>query len=146
MPRDDDHYRRWPKPIRDEEIRQGLFLRNLSPPEERGRISPRARAVLAGPPADRGWPLSVCGSGLTRSAAPGRPVFLGDCLAFCTAQYNAPGREALLATPAAEIRLRLQQQPWEPQVPTAGPGAVTEDRWQLSREGFRSGSTNEAQS
>jgi regulator of sirC expression with transglutaminase-like and TPR domain len=33
-PRDDDHYRHWPKPIRDEEIRQGLFLRNLSPQEE----------------------------------------------------------------------------------------------------------------
>ena len=33
-PRDDEHFRRWPKPIRDEEVRLGLFLRNLSPREE----------------------------------------------------------------------------------------------------------------
>ena len=33
-PRDDEHYRHWPKPIRDEDVRQGLFLRNLTPEEE----------------------------------------------------------------------------------------------------------------
>ena len=33
-PRDDEHFRRWPKPIPDEEIRQGLFLCNLTPREE----------------------------------------------------------------------------------------------------------------
>jgi RHS repeat-associated protein len=33
-PRDDEHFRHWPKPIREEEIRQGLFLRNLTPGEE----------------------------------------------------------------------------------------------------------------
>ena len=33
-PRDDEHYRRWPKPIRDEDVRAGLFLRNLTPQEE----------------------------------------------------------------------------------------------------------------
>ena len=33
-PRDDEHYRHWPKPIRDEDIGLGLFLRNLTPQEE----------------------------------------------------------------------------------------------------------------
>ena len=33
-PRDDEHYRHWPKPIRDEDVRAGLFLRNLTPEEE----------------------------------------------------------------------------------------------------------------
>jgi hypothetical protein len=33
-PRDDEHYRHWPRPIRDEDVRAGLFLRNLTPPEE----------------------------------------------------------------------------------------------------------------
>ena len=33
-PRDDEHFRRWPKPIRDEDVRLGLFLRNLTPQEE----------------------------------------------------------------------------------------------------------------
>ena len=33
-PRDDEHFRHWPKPIRDEDVRLGLFLRNLSPREE----------------------------------------------------------------------------------------------------------------
>jgi len=33
-PRDDEHYRHWPKPIRDEDVRRGLFLRNLTPEEE----------------------------------------------------------------------------------------------------------------
>jgi len=33
-PRDDEHYRHWPKPIRDEDVRAGLFLRNLTPQEE----------------------------------------------------------------------------------------------------------------
>jgi hypothetical protein len=33
-PRDDEHYRHWPKPISDEAIGLGLFLRNLTPEEE----------------------------------------------------------------------------------------------------------------
>jgi hypothetical protein len=33
-PRDDEHYRHWPKPIPEEEVRRGLFLRNLIPQEE----------------------------------------------------------------------------------------------------------------
>ena len=33
-PRDDAHYRHWPKPIREEDVRRGLFLRNLTTKEE----------------------------------------------------------------------------------------------------------------
>lgn len=33
-PRDDDHFRKWPKAISEEEVCQGLFLRNLTPREE----------------------------------------------------------------------------------------------------------------
>ena len=132
-PRDDEHFCHWPKPIRDDEVRQGLFLRNLSPREEYGRLSSRAWTVLVRPPADRTGPGGVCGSGAAGSADTGRAVFLA--IAFLLDRVvKYFGRDVLLATPATEIQLPPSAA-MGAAGPTACPGAVEEDRRQLSCEG-----------
>ena len=114
-PRDDDHFRRWPKPIRDEDVRQGLFLRNLSPQEE-------AAAFLR----ERGqcWLDHLRTEAALKAFAEAALLYprlpgLQFSWAVATVLHRAVeywGREMLLATPASELRLPPSEQPWEPQV------------------------------
>ena len=114
-PRDDDHYRHWPKPIRDEEIRQGLVSAEPHPARGACGLPPRARAVLAGPPADRGSPGSLCGSRATGPSVAGHPVRLAIASILDRAvKYSE--RDALLATAATDIQLPPTGQRWESQV------------------------------
>ncbi len=113
-PRDDEHFRRWPKPIPDEEIRQGLFLRNLTPQEEDAAFY-RERGQC--------WLDHLrTGPALEAFAEAGRlaPKLLGvQCAwAIATILHRAVeyfGRDMLLATRAADIRLPPSVEPWEPQ-------------------------------
>ncbi len=114
-PRDDEHFRRWPKPIPDEEIRQGLFLCNLTPREEAAAFY-RERGHC--------WLDHLrTGPALEAFAEAGRlaPKLLGvQCAwAIATILHRAVeyefGREVLFATPPAEVRLAPSVEPWEPQ-------------------------------
>jgi hypothetical protein len=114
-PRDDEHYRHWPKPIRDEEVRQGLFLGNLSPREEmaaflreRGqcwldhlRTGPALEAFAEAVRLAPRLPGVQCSWAIAS--------VLHGAVEYC-------GRDRLFATPAAEIRLPASEQPWDPQV------------------------------
>ncbi len=114
-PRDDDHFRRWPKPIRDEEVRQGLFLRNLSPREElaaflreRGqcwldhlRTEPALEAFAEAARLGPRLPGVQCAWAIA-------PILHRAVEYF--------GRDVLLATRGAEVQLPPTEQPWEPQV------------------------------
>jgi len=114
-PRDDDHFRRWPKPIREEEIRSGLFLRNLTPQEERAAfLRERGQCWLdhlrTQPALDAFAEAARLG-----------PRLPGVQCAWVVASilHRAVehfGRDVLLAMPATEIRLSPTEQPWEPQV------------------------------
>ena len=113
--RDDDHFRHWPKPVRDEEVRQGLFLRNLSAQEE-----------LAAFLRERGqcWLDHLrTGPGLEAFAEAARlgPRLPGIQCAWAIASIlhravERFGRDALFATPATAVQLPPSEQPWEPQV------------------------------
>ena len=114
-PRDDDHFRRWPKPIRDEEIRGGLFLRNLTPQEERAAfLRERGQCWLDHL---RTQPALEAFAEAARlySRLPG----LECSWAIASSLHRAVryfGREALFRTPVDVIQLPPSEQPWEPQV------------------------------
>lgn len=114
-PRDDDHFRHWPKPIRDEEVREGLFLRNLSSEEE-----------LAAFLRERGqcWLDHLRTGAALEAFTEAARIYSGlpgvQCSwAIASILHRAVeriGRETLFATPAAAVRLPPTEQPWEPQV------------------------------
>jgi regulator of sirC expression with transglutaminase-like and TPR domain len=114
-PRDDEHFRHWPKPIRDEEVRLGLFLRNLSPREEVAAFF-RERGQC--------WLDHLrTGPALEAFAEAARlaPQLLGVQCSWAVASIlhrtvEYFGRDVLFATPAADIRLPASLQAWEPQV------------------------------
>jgi len=114
-PRDDDHFRHWPKPIRDDEVRQGLFLRNLSSQEEMAAfLRERGQCWLdhlqTGPALEAFAEAARLGPRL-----PG----VQCAWAIASTLHRAVerfGRDALLATPPAALRLPPSEHPWEPQV------------------------------
>ena len=114
-PRDDDHYRHWPKPIRDEEVRQGLFLRNLSPPEERAAfLRERGQCWL-----DHLWTEPALEAFVEAARLYPRLPGLECSWAIASVLHRAVeywGREVLLATPASQLRLPPSEHSWEPQV------------------------------
>ena len=109
------HFCRWPKPIPDEEIRQGLFLRNLSPDEEVAAFF-RERGQC--------WLDHLrTGPALEAFAEAARlaPKLLGvQCpWAIATILHRAVeyfGRDMLFGMLPAEVRLAPSVEPWEPQV------------------------------
>ncbi len=114
-PRDDEHYRHWPRPIRDEDVRHGVFLRNLTPREEEAAfLRERGQCWL-----DHLWTEPAMRA--FAEAARMHPRLPGVQCAWAIASVldravKYFGREGLFATPAAEIQLPPSEQPWEPQV------------------------------
>jgi len=112
-PRDDEHFRHWPKPIRDEDVRRGIFLRNLLPLEERAAFL-RERGQCWLDHLQTGHALEAFTQALAL-----RPHLPGlECAWQIASLLHAAvewfGHEALLATPAAEIRLPPGAAWWEP--------------------------------
>ncbi len=113
-PRDDEHFRRWPKPISDDEIRQGLFLCNLRPQEEvaafyRERGQCWLDHLRTGPALEA----------FAEAARLAPQLFGVQCAwAIATILHRAVeyyGRDVLFGMPPAEIRLPPSVEPWEPQ-------------------------------
>ena len=115
-PRDDEHFRHWPRPIRRRRGSPGHVF------EESDRLRKRRRRFSA----------SVGSAGST-TCGPSRPWRhlrrQAECIRGSQAcSVRGPlhpilhravkyfGREGLFATPAAEIELPPSEQPWEPQV------------------------------
>ena len=114
-PRDDEHYCHWPKPIRDEDVRQGLFLRNLSPPEERAAFL-RERGQCWLDHLRPGLALeSFAEAAHLFSRLSGLQCSWAVACIFQRA-VQCFGREVLLNTPVSELRLASSEQSWEPQV------------------------------
>ena len=111
-PRDDDHFRRWPKPIRDEDIRRGLFLRNLEPHEERAAfLRERGQCWLDHLRTD--CALESFSEALAlRARLPGL-----DCAhAIATVIHHVVeevGREAVLRMALGDLHLLLLDRRWE---------------------------------
>ena len=114
-PRDDDHFRHWPKPIRDEDIRQGLFLRNLSPQEERAAfLRERGQCWLDHLRTEAALEAFVEAARLY-ARLPG----LQFSWALATVLHRAVkcwGREILFATSVTEVQLPPMEHSWEAQV------------------------------
>jgi len=114
-PRDDDHFLRWPKPIRDEEILAGLFLRNLTPQEELAVfLRERGQCWL-----DHLWTEPALEAFAQAARLASRLPGVQCACAIASMLHRAVeyfGRETLFATPAAEIQLPTSEQPWEPQI------------------------------
>ena len=112
MPRDDDHFRRWPKPIRHEDVRLGLFLRNLEPHEERAAFL-RERGQCWLDHLRTGPALEAFSEALSlRARLPGL-----DCAhAIATVLHHVveeAGREAVLRMSLGELQLLLLDRHWE---------------------------------
>jgi hypothetical protein len=115
LPRDDEHFRRWPKPVSDEEVRQGIFLQNLSPPEElaaflreRGqcwlehlRTRPALEAFAQAARLNPRLPRIDCA------------LAIGRVLHRAVEHW---GRESLFALPAAALRLPPPENPRDAQL------------------------------
>jgi regulator of sirC expression with transglutaminase-like and TPR domain len=114
-PRDDDHFRHWPKPIPEEDIRQGLFLRNLTPQEERAAfLRERGQCWLDHLRTERAMEAFAEAARLY-ARLPGLQCSWAvatvlDRIVKCW------GRDMILATRLPELRLMPSEQPWEPQV------------------------------
>ena len=111
-PRDDDHFRRWPKPIRDEDVRRGLFLRNLDPHEERAAFL-RERGQCWLDHLRTGLALEAFSEALAlRARLPGL-----DCAhAIATVLHHVveeAGGEAVLRMSLGELQLQLLDRHWE---------------------------------
>jgi regulator of sirC expression with transglutaminase-like and TPR domain len=115
VPRDDEHFRRWPKPIRDEELRQGLFLQNLSPQEELAAFLRERGQCWLDHLRTRPALESFAEAARLNPRLPGIDCALaiGRVLHRAVERY---GREALFAVPAAELRLPPAENPWDSQV------------------------------
>ena len=104
VPRDDDYYRCWPKPICEAQIRQGYFLQNLSARGERAaflrergqcwldhlRTEPALESFV------KAAALNPCLPGIECVSA------IASLLHRAVVQY---GRNVLFATPPAKLRL-----------------------------------------
>ena len=111
-PRDDDHFLRWPKPIRHEDVRLGLFLRNLEPHEERAAfLRERGQCWLDHLRTD-------CALEAFSEALALRPRLPGlDCaFAISTVIHHIveeAGREAVLRMSLSDLQLQLLDRRWE---------------------------------
>ena len=114
-PRDDEHYRHWPKPISEEAVRNGLFLRNLTPAEEYAAFL-RLRGQCRLDHLRTAAALEV----LARAVAL-RPRLPGlDCLwAVGTILHRLVekfGRETLLGMDSRDLAFLPVEEDWEPQL------------------------------
>ncbi len=114
-PRDDEHFRHWPKPIRDEDVRRGTFLRNLLPLEERAAfLRERGQCWLDHLQTEHALEAFTQALAL-RPRLPGLEcAWQIASILQETVEYF--GREALLTTPVDEIRLPSSARCWEPAV------------------------------
>jgi hypothetical protein len=114
-PRDDEHFRRWPKPICDEDVRKGLFLRNLSPSEERAAfLRERGQCWL-----DHLWTRPALEAFSAALAL--RPLLPGlDCAwaiaAIIDEIVERTGRPALLGMEPGDVHSLSLKPRWEPQL------------------------------
>jgi hypothetical protein len=115
VPRDDEHYRRWPKPIRDEDVRSGFFLRNLAPQEELAAFL-RLRGQCWLDHLQTAAALEAFGR-----AAGLRPRLPGlDCVSAVAAVIHHVverlGRETVLQMEPRDIPFLLLEQPCDPRL------------------------------
>ena len=130
-PRDDDHYRRWPKPVRDEDVRSGLFLRNLTPPEELAAfLRERGQCWLDHLRTAAALEAFAEVARMGGSAA-GGPMRLGDRFHPPPCGRTFWARRAFRHARRGDSAARGRAAMGAPG-PPACPGAVAEDRKQLS--------------
>ncbi len=103
-PRDDDHFRRWPRSISDEDVRQGVFLRNLTPPDERAAfLRERGQCWLEHFRAQEAME-SFAEAARLNGRLPGIQCAIGIAV-IVQRLLEQGGARTLLATPLDELRL-----------------------------------------
>ena len=130
--RDDEHFRRWPKPIPEAEVRRGVFLQNLTP---RGELAAFLRERgqcwldhLQTKPALE----ALAEAARLNPCLPGIDYTLAIARALDRA-VERWGREALFAMPAARLSTASGREPLGFAGSARGPPRIAKDRNELSR-------------